>query len=206
MRPYPNRSRPSTDAGCAGVPRPDGERFRTGVMPTASARFPPYAIQQMKERRSATVMRNGYVSFRLHHYRAPKDYIGKRVEIVYDADTLEIYHGLRLVTTQQRDDTPYSYTTKDADGLPGRHGSYEKEPEQIYEQGPPEQDDVGVLYLRKVGLLLEFVLPAAFRSCRGIMALEKTFGLERLVAASACATQLRLYGYRAIRRILERGG
>ena len=37
------------------------------------------------------------------------------------------------------------------------------------------------------------------------MALEKTFGLERLVAASACATQLRLYGYQEIRRILERG-
>ena len=117
----------------------------------------------MKERRSATVMRNGYVTFRLHHYSVPKEYIGKRVEIVYDADTLEIYHGLRLVTTHQRDDTPYSYTTKDAHGLPGRHGSYEKDLEQIY------------------------------------------FGLERLVAASACATQLRLYGYQEIRRILERG-
>ena len=57
-------------------------------------------------------MRNGHVTFRLHHYSVPKEYIGKRVEIVYDADTLERYHGLRLVTTHQRDDTPYSYTTK----------------------------------------------------------------------------------------------
>ena len=37
------------------------------------------------------------------------------------------------------------------------------------------------------------------------MALEKTFGLERLVAASACATQMRQYGYQEIRQILERG-
>ena len=114
-----------------------------------------------------------------------------------------LYHGLRLVTTPQRDDTPYSYTTKDAHGLPGRHGSYEKDLEQIYERAG-QTDNVLLLYLRKVAELKKYP-PAAFRSCRGIMALEKTFGLERLVAASACATQLRLYGYQEIRRILERG-
>lgn len=37
------------------------------------------------------------------------------------------------------------------------------------------------------------------------MSLKKIFGLERLVAASACDTQLRLYGYQEIRQILERG-
>ena len=86
----------------------------------------PAIRHQMKERRSATVMRNCYVTFKLHHYSMPKEYIGKRVEIVYDADTLKIYHGLRLVTTHQRDDTLYAYTTKDAHRLPGRHGSYEE--------------------------------------------------------------------------------
>lgn len=163
----------------------------------------PAIRHQMKERRSATVMRNSYVTFRLHHYSVPKEYIGKRVEIVYDADTLEIYHGLRLVTTHQRDDTPYAYTTKDAHGLPGRHGSYEKDLEQIYERAG-QTDNVLLLYLRKVAELKKYP-PAAFRSCKGIMALEKTFGLERLVAASACATQLRQYGYQEIRQILERG-
>lgn len=62
----------------------------------------PAIRHQMKEQRSATVMRNCYVTFKLHHYSMPKEYIGKRVEIVYDADTLKIYHGLRLVTTHQR--------------------------------------------------------------------------------------------------------
>ena len=85
----------------------------------------PAIRHQMKERHSATVMRNCYVTFKLHHYSMPKEYIGKRVEIVYDADTLKIYHGLRLVTTHQRDDTLYAYTTKDVHRLPGRHGSYE---------------------------------------------------------------------------------
>lgn len=77
----------------------------------------------MEERRSATAMRNSYVTFRLHHYSVPKEYMGKRVEIVHDAHPPEIYHGLRLVTTHQRDGTPSAYTTEDAHGLPGRHGS-----------------------------------------------------------------------------------
>ena len=40
----------------------------------------PAIRHQMKERRSATVMRNCYVTFKLHHYSMPKEYIGKRVE------------------------------------------------------------------------------------------------------------------------------
>ena len=163
----------------------------------------PAIRHQMKERRSATIIRNSYVTFSLHHYSVPKKYIGKRVDIVYDADTLEIYHGLRLVTTHQRDDTPYAYTTKEAHGLPGRYGSYEKDLEQIYERAG-QTDNVLLPYLHKVAELKKYP-PVTFRSCKGIMALEKTFGLERLMAASACATQLRRYGYQEIRQILERG-
>lgn len=66
----------------------------------------------MKERKSVTVMRNSYVTLMLHHYSVPVEYIGKRVEIVYDADTVEIYHDYRLVTVHQRDDTPYTHSTK----------------------------------------------------------------------------------------------
>ena len=61
----------------------------------------------MKQRRSMTVMTNSYVTLFKHHYSMPKEYVGKRVDLVYDADTVEIYHGLRLVTVHTRDDTPY---------------------------------------------------------------------------------------------------
>ena len=47
--------------------------------------------------------------------------------------------------------------------------------------------------------------PLAFRSCRGILSLEKKYGLERLVAACTCATQSRRYGYNDILDILEKG-
>ena len=45
----------------------------------------PAVRYQMKERRTATVMRNSYVTLFKHHYSVPKEYIGKRVDIVYDA-------------------------------------------------------------------------------------------------------------------------
>lgn len=38
----------------------------------------------------------------------PKEYIGKRVDLIYDTENVSIYHGLRLVTIHQRDDTPYA--------------------------------------------------------------------------------------------------
>jgi putative transposon-encoded protein len=86
----------------------------------------------MKQRLSVTVMRNSYVTLFKHHYSVPKDYVGKRMNIVFDADTVEIFHVPKLVTAHQRDDTPYEYTQKEAHHLPGRHGSYEKDMEEIY--------------------------------------------------------------------------
>ena len=145
-------------------------------------------------------MKNSYVTLFKHHYSVPKEYIGKRVDIVYDADTLEIYHGLKLVTTHDRDDTPYAYSRKDAHNLPGHHGSYEKDIDEIYRRAG-EIDNVVLLYLKEVSAQMKYP-PKAFRSCRGIMSLEKKYGLDRLVAACACATDKRAYGYQEVLAIL----
>lgn len=66
----------------------------------------PAARYQMKSRKAVTVQKNSYVTLNKHHYSMPVDYIGKRVDIVYDSETLQIFHGLRLVTVHLRDDTP----------------------------------------------------------------------------------------------------
>ena len=163
----------------------------------------PAVRYQMKERRTATVMRNSYVTLFKHHYSVPKEYIGKRVDIVYDAETLEIFHGLRHVATHHRDDTPYGYTQKASHNLPGRHGSYEKDLGEIFQRAAAI-DNIVLVYLKEVTAHKRY-LPIAFRSCRGILSLERKFGLERLVAACACASQARLYGYQEVLGILEKG-
>ena len=158
---------------------------------------------QMKEQKTVTVMRNSYVTLLKHHYSVPKEYIGKRVDIVYDAETLDIFHGLRHVATHHRDDTPYGYTQKPSHNLPGRHGSYEKDIDEIFERAA-SIDNIVLVYLKEVAVHKKYP-PIAFRSCRGILSLEKKFGLERLVAACACASQARLYGYQDVLDILEKG-
>lgn len=163
----------------------------------------PAMRYQMKSRKTATVMQNSFVVLNKHNYSVPKEYIGKRVDLIYDAENISIYHGLKLVTIHQRDDTPYTYTQKEAHGLPGHHGSYEKDLEEIYQRAG-EIDNILLLYLKDVAEQAKYP-PKAFRSCRGIMSLEKKYGLDRLVAACACATEGRLYGYNEVREILEHG-
>jgi len=163
----------------------------------------PAVRYQMKMRKTATVLGNSYVTLNKHHYSVPKEYIGKRVEIIFDADTLEIFCGLKLVTTHHRDDTPYGYTQKDAHNLPGRHGSYEKDLGEIFQRAAAI-DNIILNYLKEVAAEKKYP-PQAFRSCRGILSLESKYGLARLVAACACATQARVYGYNEVKEILERG-
>ena len=59
-------------------------------------------------------------------------------------------------------------------------------------------------YLREVERVMQYP-PKAFRSCRGILTLEKKYGRDRLVAACACAGQKLQYGYQALREVLELG-
>lgn len=66
----------------------------------------------MKERKLMTVGKNSYVSLFRHHYSVPKEYVGRRVTILYDADTVEIYCGMSLVATHDRCDIPYTYSWK----------------------------------------------------------------------------------------------
>lgn len=153
----------------------------------------PSLRYQMKERKSVTVMGNSYITLFKHHYSVPKEYAGKRVEVICNADRLEIYHGLKLVTTHDRDDTPYGYSRKEAHGLPGHHGSYEKDLDEVFRRAS-QIDNIVLLYLKEVASQMKYT-PKACRSCRGILSLEWKFGLDRLVAACACASELRRYGY-----------
>ena len=72
------------------------------------------------------------VMLRKHSYSVPTEHIGKRMELIYDNDNVQIYYG--WCTIHQRDDTPYTYSQKDAHNLPGHHGSFEKDLEEIYQR------------------------------------------------------------------------
>ena len=132
----------------------------------------PTTRYQMRQLAVATVQRNSYVTLNKHHYSVPVQYVGKRVEIVYDAETIDIFHGFTHVTTHHRNDTPYEYTTKPSHNLPGRKGSCESDIEELLSRAA-QIDNIVVHYLRAV--IEDRRYPElAFRACRGIMKLEKS--------------------------------
>ena len=163
----------------------------------------PARLHQMKQRTVATVMRNSYVTLNKHHYSVPTKYVGKRVDLVYDADTIDIYHGFSHVTTHHRDDTPYEYTRKASHNLPGRKGSYESDIDGLLGQAA-QIDNIVLHYLRAV--IADKRYPAlAFRACRGILALEKKYGQQRLVSGCAAAMDSHRFNISEMVEILETG-
>lgn len=158
---------------------------------------------QMRQRAVATVQRNSYVTLHRHHYSVPVQYVGKRVDLVYDSDTIDIYHGFTHVATHHRNDTPYEYTTKPSHNLPGRKGSCESDIEDLLSRAA-QIDNIVLHYLRAV--IEDRRYPElAFRACRGIMKLEKKYGQERLVSGCAAAMDARLYSVSGMMDILESG-
>ncbi len=119
----------------------------------------------MKERKLMTVGKNCYVSLFKHHYSVPREHVGKRVVILYDADTVEIYCGLNLVATHDRCDIPYTYSWRKEHNLPGHYGPYDKDLEELFQRAA-EIDNIVLDYLREVDRRMQYP-PKSFSSCRG---------------------------------------
>lgn len=133
---------------------------------------------QIRQRAIATVQRNSYVTLNKRHYSVPVRYVGKRMEMVYDTDTIDIFHGFTHVAMHHRNDIPYEYTTKPSHNLPGRKGSCESDLEELLSRAAVI-DNVVVHYLRAV--IEDKRYPElAFRACCGIMNLEKSTGRNAL--------------------------
>lgn len=106
--------------------------------------------------------------------------MGKRVVILYDADTVETYCGLNLVATHDRCDIPYTYSWKKEHNLPGHYSPYDKDLEELFRRAA-EMDNIVLDYLREVDRRMQYP-PKSFSSCRGILSLEKKYGTDRLMA------------------------
>ena len=157
----------------------------------------------MKERKMITVGKNCYVSLFKHHYSVPREHVGKRVVVLYDADTVEIYCGLNLVATHDRCDIPYTYSWKKEHNLPGHYGPYDKDLEELFKQAA-DIDNIVLNYLHEVDDRMQYP-PKSFGSCRGIMSLGKKYGNDRLIAACACASQKSEFSYQGLKEVLEQG-
>ncbi len=143
--------------------------------------------------------------------RHPKDkaLVENAVKLLYRSIYLDMegmtFSSLEELNTAIHDrcDIPYTYSWKKEHNLPGHYGPYDKDLDELFRRAS-EIDNIVLNYLREVERIMQYP-PKAFRSCRGILTLEKKYGRDRLVAACACADQKLQYGYQALREVLELG-
>ena len=176
---------------------------RHTLAPLPQHHFP---LQQTRE---VTVQFNYHIELRedRHHYSVPWQLRTRdprtKVKLLYDERTVSIYYDNVRLAEYQRDRRPGDYTTL-PDHMPPQHRWYaEWSPERFVRWG------------RALGANVEAVIeqvlkdakypPQGFRSCLGILSLEKSYGAARLDRACRRALSYRLCSYRRIQNMLKLG-
>lgn len=68
---------------------------------------------ELKQRHVATVMKNGHIRVENHYYSVPCKHIGKRVSVLYNTHTIEVYFHYERIALHTRSYKAYGYTTNE---------------------------------------------------------------------------------------------
>lgn len=144
-----------------------------------------------------------HIACRQHHYSVPFRYARREVEVRITARTVEIFLGSERIAVHMRGSGNGRHTTI-AEHMPASHRRYgDWTPAKIRE----EAGRIGPM----MSLLVEKIIEnrphpeQGYRSCLGIIGLEKRFGADRLEAAALRALEVQARNYPSIKSILEKG-
>lgn len=137
-----------------------------------------------------------------HYYSVPYRLAREKVEIMLTPLIIEVFHDGKRAASHRRSYQKHGFTTL-PEHMPESHRRYaEWTPSRIISWGRSKGEVVGVLFEK---ILESRRHPEqGFRSCLGIIRLEKKYGIERVVAACRKAFALKAYGcaYQIIKRML----
>lgn len=156
---------------------------------------------ELKLRHTATVQKNGYIRLERHYYSVPYQYIGKRVNILYNSSTLDIYLKYEKIATHARNYKPYAYTHNPDHLASCQRVMTEWNPEKFLQEASLIHPDVEN-YIRQV-IEAKKHPEQAYKSCRGILSFASRVGRKRLINACRWASCYGLYNYPAIEKILK---
>jgi len=164
----------------------------------------PEERYEIKEFATVKVMKNCHVRLYkdIHYYSVPYKYIGEKVKIEFTCRHVSIYHKHERIAFHKRDYKKYGYTTI-KEHLPSAHqfvsewnpGKFLKWAESI---DPAVKDYIKVILDSKV------YPEQAYRSCVGILSLEKKESRQRLIDACKRAAYYNNYGYWVIVNIIKK--
>ena len=161
-----------------------------------------YEIMQMA---LVTVMKNAHVHLNKdrHYYSVPFQYIRKKVKILYTSDRVEVFYKYNRIATHKRNYRPYTYTTVKEHMASNHQYLTDWTPEKFIDWGNSINKSVGSFIIE---LLKSKQHPEqAYKSCVGVLSLEKKVGTDRLIRACKRASEFKIYNYKIILNILDRG-
>ena len=163
----------------------------------------PARRYQFTQWKKARVNIDYHVELKRHYYSVPYALVGAAVEVCYSKNTVSIFHQGKRVATHRRSFQKAQHTTL-AEHRPACH--------RRYLQWTPSRL---IRWARTIGpqtaAVIEKILASrrfpeqAYRSCLGLLRLAKTFGDDRLEAASARALTLDCVSYKSVKSILHSG-
>ncbi len=150
----------------------------------------------------ARVNINYHISFDQHDYSVPYTFIHQEVEIRATSTTIEVYQGSQRICSHRRSYQKHGYTTIPEHMPPSHRKFLEWTPERIMtwaaKLGP------------QVKTLVEQIMQKrkhpeqAYKSCLGIIRLQKHFPAARLKAACQRALDFRVHTYQGVKSILAK--
>jgi transposase len=152
-----------------------------------------------------TVLQNGHVSLKedKHYYSVPYQYIRKKVRVSYTSKEVKVYYNYHCIAEHQRVRSPYNYTTN-PDHLASKHKQYTKWNAGYFLKWA-ESIDPKVMSLITQILEKKQHPEQAYRSCIGVLSLNKKVGTVRFVNACSLAIAFEQYSYISLLNILDRG-
>ena len=179
------------------------EEYEMTVLKT----LPPEFFAPKKSVQS-TVQRNYHIQLSEDHryYSVPYTYAGRRVKVLYDNKTVEVYYDHNRIALHSRSHIARAYTT-----IPEHMPSNHQHAMNIKGWTKPDMLARATQVGTNTSKVVEHILNSSiypeqnYKSCHGLLMLQGTFGAQRLEAACARALGGTRINYTMIKNILHAG-
>jgi len=160
----------------------------------------PRERYEIKQYKTAKVMKNCHVQLDKCYYSVPYRYIGKTVKLIYTTRHVSIFQGTERIAFHERGLKPFAYCTQ-GDHLPSTHQFVSQwSPEKFLQWAEKISPSVKA-YIEQI-LGQKNYPEQSYRSCVGILSLDKKVGRERLIKAVDRASSYHAYNYKVIKNII----
>jgi transposase len=157
---------------------------------------------------TTTIQRNYHIQLTEDHlyFSVPYIYVGKKVKVLYDNNTVEVYYEHARIALHIRSSANKAYTTL-AEHMPQNHVYMHKLKGWTREGLLEQAASVGEYTCQAVEHMFgnSIYMEQNYKACFGVLMLEKKYSKQRLEAACRRATNGTRINYTMIKNILEKG-